>query len=102
MKRIVITGMLLGAALLFGQPASRILSLEQARELALANNSAYQARQAELESSRWSKASALGNFLPTLTLDGSLLYMDPEPTYMAGNTVVSLNNDYRTLSLSLS
>jgi len=102
LKRIVITGMLLGAALLFGQPASRILSLEQARELALANNSAYQARQAELESARWSKASALGNFLPTLTLDGSLLYMDPEPTYMAGNTVVSLNNDYRTLSLSLS
>ncbi|MBW6514429.1 MAG: TolC family protein [Candidatus Syntrophosphaera sp.] len=101
MKRFTIILILLGAALLGAQDRG-ILSLEQAHELALHNNAAYQAKLAELEAAKWGKTSALSNFLPSLSLDGTLLYMDPAASYQAGGTTLKLNNDIRSFGLSLS
>lgn len=78
------------------------LSLDEARNLALRNNAQYQAKQAELEAARWSRMTALSGFLPTLSLDGTWLYMDPAATYQAGAASVSLNKDIRSFGLSLS
>jgi outer membrane protein TolC len=102
LKRFILITLLLGTVFLAAQDASGILSLEQARALALQNNATYQAKQAELEAARWSKNSALSNFLPTLSLDGTWLYMDPATTIQAGNSYITLNNDIRSFSFSLS
>ena len=102
LKRVLITIVLLGAAFLAAQTENGTLSLDQARQLALQNNADYQASQADLESAKWSRFSALSNFLPSVSLDGTWLYMDPATTVQAGGTSFTLNNDIRTFSLSLS
>lgn len=56
---------------------SQSLSLEEARQIALKNNPEYQIKKAELESAGWSKNSALGSILPSLTLSGSIMHIDP-------------------------
>lgn len=78
------------------------ISLAQARDLALSQNAAYQAQKASLESARWSKQASLSSFLPSLSLGANVLWMDPAATIQAGNQNITLNNDFRTISLSLS
>jgi len=82
--------------------AAETLSLEEARQLALQNNNEYQAQVKSVEAAKWSKSQALSSFLPSLSLSGTWLYMDPAATYQAGAQTVELNNDMRTISLSLS
>ncbi|MGC9361293.1 MAG: TolC family protein [Candidatus Syntrophosphaera sp.] len=101
MKRIIILLMLFGAALLWSQEDVGVLSLSGARELALQNNASYQADLAELEAAKWERLSALGNFLPNLSLSGTWLYMDPARTVQSGPTAFTMNNDIRTFGLSL-
>ncbi len=100
MRRFLLLFMMLGAVMLAAQGG--FLTLQEARELALQNNAAYQAKLAEYQAAEWGKVSALGNFLPSLSLDGSWLYMDPAATVTAGTASITLNNDFRTLGLSLS
>lgn len=102
LKRFIIFSVLLAASLLGAQPDSSVLSLEEARQLALSNNPGYQAKLAELEAADWSAKAALSNFLPTLSLDGTWLYMDPAQTVMAGSTPITLNHDIRSFGFSLS
>lgn len=78
------------------------LSYNQAKELLLQNNYEYKAAQADLEAARWSKNAAMGSFLPNLSLSGTLLYMDPAQTVTAGASQIQLNNDFRSMTLSLS
>lgn len=102
MKRFILFIALSCAVLLGAQAGGNILSLEQARELALQNNSDYQAKLAELNAAKWGKYSAGSKFLPTLSLDGTWLYMDPATTYQAGGQTNTLNQDIRSFGFSLS
>ncbi len=79
-----------------------MISLDQARALALENNSEYQQKKAELEAATWARRAALGSMLPTLSLSGSYIYMDPATTVGAGASSFTLNNDLRSVSLNLS
>lgn len=101
MKRFIIISVLLAAAVLGAQSAGQ-LSLEEARELALQNNNSYQAKLAEVEASKWSTKAALSNFLPTVSLDGTWLYMDPATTAYMGGVPITLNHDIRSFGFSLS
>ncbi|MEF3695308.1 MAG: TolC family protein [Candidatus Cloacimonadota bacterium] len=103
MKRLLILSLLiLLLSALLAQDQSPLLSYEEAKALALANNSDYQARLAARESARWSKNQALSAFLPNLSLSGTLLYMDPATEVQAGGNTITLNNDFRTFNLQLS
>lgn len=78
------------------------LSLEQAKELALKHNSAYEAKHAALEGAKWSRQSALAALLPSASLSATLLYTDPATRVSTGSQSYTLNRDMRTLSLNLS
>lgn len=101
LKRLTIIIFVLSLAVLSAQTNDATLSLQQARELALQNNSAYQAKAAELEAAKWSKTSAISSILPSMSLDGTWLYMDPAQTVQAGGSAITLNHDFRTFGLSL-
>lgn len=101
MKRFIILTALLATSILGAQNTGSI-NLEEARELALKNNSGYQAKLAELEAARWSTKATLSNFLPTLSLDGTWLYMDPATTVQTSVGPVTLNKDIRSFGFSLS
>lgn len=101
LKRVLIFTVLIAATLL-GAQGTAYLTLEEARELALKNNGGYQAKLAEVEAARWSTKAALSNFLPSLSLDGTWLYMDPAQTVVAGGMPITLNHDIRSFSFSLS
>lgn len=102
MKRLLIITTLLAAALLCQAQAGTILTLERARELALQNNSEYQASQAEAASAKWSRVSAFSNFLPSVSLDGTWLYLDPATTVNSPGGSYKMNNDFRSFGFSLS
>jgi len=78
------------------------ISLDNARQIALTNNSAYQAKEAAFSSAKWGKTNAMSAVLPTLSLSGTYLYMDPATTYQSGAQTTTLNHDMRTISLNLS
>lgn len=99
MKRLTIIIMLMSLTWLAAQTGSEPLSLERARELALQNNSAYQAKAAEMEAAKWSKTSAMSSILPSVSLDGTWLYMDPATSIPV--PPYTLNHDIRTFGLSL-
>ncbi|MDD2331277.1 MAG: TolC family protein [Candidatus Cloacimonetes bacterium] len=80
----------------------RSISLEEARQKALAQNSSYKAQESSLEAARWSKTAAQSSFLPSLNLGASYLWMDPATTIQSGSQSIKLNNDFRTISLTLS
>jgi outer membrane protein TolC len=100
LKKLLLIPMLFMAVLLCAQ--AETLSLEEARGLALEQNNDYQASLADLEAARWSRLSALSSFLPSMTLDGAWLYMDPAQTVQAGNSTITLNHDFRSFGFSLS
>ena len=102
MKRLLIITTLLAAALLCQAQAGTILTWERARELALQNNSEYQASQAEAASAKWSRVSAFSNFLPSVSLDGTWLYLDPATTVNSPGGSYKMNNDFRSFGFSLS
>ncbi len=101
LKRFITLCVLLATAVLGAQATGR-LSLEEARQLALQNNNSYQAKLAEVEAADWSSKAALSSFLPTLSLDGNWLYMEPAQTVMSGTTPITLNHDIRSFGFSLS
>ncbi len=101
MKRILILTVLLAASLLAGQETG-YLSLEEARELALRHNSGYQAKLAEAEAASWGTKATLAGFLPTVSLDGNWLYMEPAQTVTVGGMPITLNHDIRSFGFSLS
>jgi outer membrane protein TolC len=78
------------------------ITLDAARERALDHNPAYQAKAAAASSAKWGKTNAISTVLPTLSLSGTYLYMDPATTVQTGAQQITLNNDMRTLSLNLS
>jgi len=102
LKRLLIITTLLAAALLCQAQAGTILTWERARELALQNNSEYQASQAEAASAKWSRVSAFSNFLPSVSLDGTWLYLDPATTVNSPGGSYKMNNDFRSFGFSLS
>ena len=102
MKRLLIITTLLAAALLCQAQAGTILTWERARELALQNNSEYQASQAEAASAKWRRVSAVSNFLPSGSLDGTWLYLDPATTVNSPGGSYKMNNDFRSFGFSLS
>lgn len=101
MKRYILMLMLIVVVGLGAREAAN-LSYDQARELAKQGNSDYQAKQSALEAAKWQKNVALSSFLPNLSLTGTLLYMDPAQSVQAGANTIELNNDFRTIGLSLS
>ncbi len=97
-KRMLLILMSLVIIMLGAKP----LSLSEAYELALKNNNAYQQKKAELEAATWNRRAALGSMLPTLSLSGSYIYMDPATTVGTGANSYTMNNDLRSISLNLS
>lgn len=104
MRLLSITLLLLSLPIMAmaGMLVNQSLTLEQAKELALKNNPDYQAQKAALEAVTWNRRSALGNMLPSLSLSGNYLYMDPATEVKTGAQTITLNNDLRTIALSLS
>lgn len=94
-KYLLIIGMFL---LVIALPAQRVLSLEEAKSIALEQNYGYRAGEAALSAAEWQKTSAFSAFLPNLSLSATLLYMDPARRVQ--NT--TLNKDQRSISLNLS
>lgn len=84
------------------QSTAETISLQDARRIALENNSQYMANEANLDAAKWGKTSALSSMMPSLSLGGTYLYMDPATQLTAGNQSYSLNHDMRTISLNLS
>ena len=84
------------------QSTAETISLQDARRIALENNSQYKANEANLNAAKWGKTSALSSMMPSLSLGGTYLYMDPATQVTAGNQSYSLNHDMRTISLNLS
>jgi outer membrane protein TolC len=82
--------------------AQTAISLEEARQLALEQNPGYQASKAALEAAKWQKTGAFSAFLPSLSLGGTLLYMDPARSAPVGGQNIEMNKDQRSLSLNLS
>ncbi len=78
------------------------ITLKQAQEQALKQNAAYAAKEAAYNSAKWGKTNAISTVLPTLSLSGTYLYMDPATTYQSGAQTTTLNHDMRTISLNLS
>lgn len=107
MNKFVLTALLI-AGLTVGLSANpipsgaRVIDLDEAEALALQNNPEFQSVKASYESASWAKTSALSSFLPNLSLGGTWLYMDPATTVTTGAGSMTLNNDMRTISLSLS
>lgn len=103
-RHLIITLLLLivGLGMLNAQPESRDIGLAEAREMALANNPGYLSSIAALNAARWSKTGAISAFMPSLSLSGTMLYMDPATTVTTGAGQMRLNNDQRSLSLNLS
>ncbi len=81
---------------------ARPISLQAAKDMALQQNQQFQGEKAALEAAKWNKTSAMSSFLPSLSLAGTLLHMDPARTIPAGGQNVTLNKDQRSLALSLS
>ncbi|MDD3562419.1 MAG: TolC family protein [Candidatus Cloacimonetes bacterium] len=81
---------------------ARSISLQAAKDMALQQNQQFQGEKAALEAAKWNKTSAMSSFLPSLSLAGTLLHMDPARTIPAGGQNVTLNKDQRSLALSLS
>ncbi len=88
--------------LLFAGLFAAPLSLEQAKAIALQNNPEYLSAKASFEAAKWGKNSSLGSMLPSLTLDGSYIYMDPATTVQSSSVSYTLNHDFRSVSLNLS
>ncbi|MDZ4181288.1 MAG: TolC family protein [Candidatus Cloacimonadaceae bacterium] len=82
--------------------SANTITLDEAKAMALENNSDYQAKAAALKSSEWAKTGAMSSFLPSLSLSGTYLYMDPATQVQTGAGSISLNKDMRTISLNLS
>ena len=78
------------------------ITLEEAKQIALSKNSRWQAQKNSYESARWSKQQALGNMLPSLSLSGSYVYLDPAVTVNTGPGTTTLNHDSRSAALTLS
>jgi outer membrane protein TolC len=78
------------------------LTQEEAKQLALQNNPKYQAQLNSYQSARWSSQQTFSNLLPSLSLSGSYIYLDPATSFSAGMTTQTMNHDMRSLSLSLS
>lgn len=87
--------------LIFSGLSATTLSLDEARKIALENNHDYQSKREMLKAATWQKRAALGSMLPSLNLDGSYMYSDPASTIQAGTETITLNNDARSISLSL-
>lgn len=100
MKKLIIIALFVSVLALSAQNAP--LSMDEALDLALSNNTDYQASVSGLEAAKWDKTSALSSFLPTLSLDGTWLYMNPAQTVTTGAGSVTLNHDFRTFGFSLS
>jgi len=75
------------------------LTLEEAKQLALNNNTRYLAQKNSYEAARWSKQQALGGLLPSLTASGTYVYQDPALTGANGTVY---NHDSRSAALTLS
>lgn len=105
-KYILLMLLLLGMAGLWAQDEAftglQSISLTEARELALRQNSAYGAKEAAYNAARWGRTNAISTVLPSLSLSGSYIYMDPATSVQAGAQQISLNNDMRTISINLS
>jgi outer membrane protein len=77
------------------------ISLGEAKQMALEKNSSYQAQEASLEAARWSSKSTLSSVLPSVTLDGTWLYMDPAQTVTTSFGNITLNKDIRSFAFNL-
>lgn len=87
---------------LAGQDQYTQISLSEARALALAQNPEYQSAVSALNAAKWGQSNAFSAMLPSLSLTGTLLYMDPATTVGMGASAVQLNKDQRSMALNLS
>jgi outer membrane protein TolC len=92
---------LLIAALLLGLSLLPALTLQEAKQQALAHNSAYLAQKQAAEAADWGKQQALSGLFPSLTAGAAYVYLDPAASYQSGQNVYTLNHDSRSLELSL-
>ncbi len=95
-KKVLLLILMLGACLLSA------LTLQEAKELALRNNSRYLAQKAAYESAKWSRQQALSGLFPSLTASGSYVYQDPAVVVNTGASGYTLNHDSRSAALTLS
>jgi outer membrane protein len=78
------------------------LTLDEAKQMALSKNSKYLAQKDAYESAKWSKQQALGGLLPSLSLSGTYVYLDPAVSITTGMGSTTLNHDSRSAALTLS
>lgn len=95
-KILTLLAILLAVATLQG------LTLQEAKQMALKNNSRYLAQQHSYKAAQWSKQQALSGLFPSLTLSGTYLYLDPATTVNTGAGSITLNQDNRSAALTLS
>ncbi|MCB5271499.1 MAG: TolC family protein [Candidatus Cloacimonetes bacterium] len=101
MHRYIIIIILLFTVNLSAQE-TKVISLQAAKDMALQQNQNFQGEKAALEAAKWNKTSAMSSFLPSLSLAGTLLYMDPARTIPAGGQDITMNKDQRSIALNLS
>lgn len=78
------------------------ISLQEARELALKQNSAYAAKEAAVNAAKWGKTNALSSFMPSLSFSATYINQDPATSVQIGSQAYIMNNDMRTLAFNLS
>lgn len=94
-KTIILLSMLVLASL------ASALTLDEAKQTALSKNSKYLAQKDAYESAKWSKQQALGGLLPSLSLSGTYVYLDPAVSITTGMGSTTLNHDSRSAALTL-
>lgn len=97
MNKIVLFFMLMLTACLLSS-----LTLKEAKELTLKNNSRYLAQKSSYESAKWNNQQALSGLFPSLTASGSYVYQDPSTVVNTGLGSTTLNHDLRSAALTLS
>ena len=88
--------------LLFTLSLASALTIEEAKQLALSKNSKYLAQKDAYQAAKWSKQQALGGLLPSLSLSGTYVYLDPAVSVKAGMNTITFNHDTRSTALTLS
>jgi outer membrane protein len=88
--------------ILAGLSLASALTLDEAKELALSKNPTYQAQLNSFKAAQWSSQGAFSNLLPSLSLTGTYVYLDPATQIRSGNETLTMNHDLRSYSLNLS
>ncbi len=97
MRKIILTIIIVASCFVLN---AEILTLNDAKEIALKNNPEYLSKKYALESAKWSEISSLSGLLPAASLTGSQIQMKPGmPTMM--NPIPDDEKNTRSIGYSI-